>query len=225
MEGLRKRALVAIGLVLAAGVFIVVSAHSEPDPKTEDWMIANAPRSIPGFVMQGGVESSEYTYKMDERTYGELDPYGIVARVFENRETGEVYDTVLIASKSKDSFHDPRICFTAQGWTLANQWSESVETKTRGTAYMTVTVMDGPDGRNKLAAFLYRGQGKFYKSTSELKVGMFLEQLKGGGDLDGVFYRFIPMYESEDQMKVKNDLKKFIAEFLDAANESSQGYF
>ncbi len=225
MEGLRKRSLVVIALVVAGGAFIVLSAKNAADPKTEDWMLQNAPRNIKGFKMLGGVESSEFSYKMDERTYKELDPYGIVARLFENAETGEKYDTVVIASRSKDSFHDPRICFTAQGWTLNNQWSESVETKTRGSIYMTVTVMDGPDGQNRIAAFLYRGQGKFYESTNDLKKGMFLEQLLGGNDLDGVFYRFIPLHDSPDQMKVKNDMKKFIADFIDEANTVSKGYF
>ena len=131
----------------------------------------------------------------------------------------------MIASRSKDSFHDPRVCFSVQGWALNTQWVDSVETETRGVAYMTVTNMDGPGGRGKLAAFLYRGQGKFYKSTNELKIGMFIEQLKGGGNLDGVFYRIIPQHNNPDADALLSDLKKFITAYLDAANEVSNGYF
>lgn len=90
---------------------------------------------------------------------------------------------------------------------------------------MTITNMDGPTGRGKLAAFLYRGQGRFYKSTNELKIGMFVEQLKGGGDLDGVFYRIIPQHNNPDSEAMLSDLKKFVAAYLDAANDVSNGYF
>ena len=225
MERVKKRAVAALGMLLVAGVFMAFSASDDGDTIDEKWMIDNSPRQVGGFKMLSGAESDDYSYKMDETTYNELQPYGIVAKVYENPETGETYDVVLIASKSKDSFHDPRVCFSAQGWSLNNQWSDSVETETRGVAYMTVTDMDGPQGRGRLAAFLYRGQGKFYKSTNELKLGMFLAQLKGGGNLDGVFYRIIPQYNNPDQAEMLRDMKEFISNYLDTANEVSGGYF
>lgn len=225
MERMKKRVVAALGVLLAAGVFMAFSTSDKRDTIDEQWMIDNSPRQVGGFKMMAGSESDDYSYKMDEATYSELQPYGIVAKVYENPETGEAYDVVLIASKSKDSFHDPRVCFSAQGWSLNNQWSDSVETETRGVAYMTVTDMDGPQGRGRLAAFLYRGQGKFYKSTNELKLGMFLEQLKRGGNLDGVFYRIIPQHHKQDQSVMLRDMKEFIANYLDSANEASDGYF
>jgi hypothetical protein len=225
MEGLKKRSIAVIGLLLVAGLLITLGTRAPSEPKTEQWLLDNSPKELQGFTMVRGSESDDYSYRMDERTYGELAPYGIVARVYRNPETGEEYDVVLIASRSKDSFHDPRICFTAQGWALSNQWSEPIETKTRGTVSATMTTMDGTGGHNKIAAFIYRGQGEFYKSTSDLKIGMFIEQFKGGNDLDGVFYRFIPQHEREDQNQQAAELKRFIAQFLDAANEFSKGYF
>jgi hypothetical protein len=194
-------------------------------PKTEEWMLDNLPKSVPGFTMLEYESSQEYTYRMDERTYNELAPFGIVARVYSNPETGELYDVVIIASRSRDSFHDPRICFTAQGMTLSSQWPDKVETKSRGTAYMTMTLMDSDTGRNNLAAFLYRGQGTFYKTTNELKLGMAKETLLFGSDLDGVFYRFIPQHKTEDQVQQREQLKKFISMYLDEASEFSKGYF
>jgi hypothetical protein len=224
MEGLKKRSIIVVGVMLAAGMFIMLGSKKEEDKKTEQWMIDNSPRTVGNFVMRGGRESADYSYKMDERTYGELDPFGIVARIYENPETGEEYDVVIIASESKDSFHDPRICFTAQGWSINDQWSASVETKTRGTAYMTVTNMDGPE-HNKLAAFLYRGQGQFYKTPGDLKWGMFRETVLFGDDLDGVFYRFIPLHNYKDRELTEKQLKQFIADYLDEANKVSNGYF
>lgn len=225
MEGLKKRSIIVIGIVLLAGTFILLGSKRYEEKKTEQWMIDHSPRTVGKFIMRGGKESPDYSYKMDERTYNELDPFGIVARIYENPETGEEYDVVIIASESKDSFHDPRICFTAQGWTIADQRSESVETKTRGTAYMTITNMDGPDEHNKMAAFLYRGQGKFYKTTNELKWGMFAETFMFGNDLDGVFYRFIPLHNMRDRDELERRLKQFIADYLDEASKASDGYF
>ncbi|MCH7903667.1 MAG: exosortase-associated EpsI family protein [Armatimonadetes bacterium] len=222
---MKRRAAAALGVLLAAGVFMAFSKVDEGDSIDEQWMVDNSPRQVEGFKMLAGEENPDYSYKMAKVAYDTLEPYGIVAKVYVNEKTGESYDVVLIASKSKDSFHDPRVCFSVQGWALNTQWVDSVETETRGLAYMTITDMDGPTGRGKLAAFLYRGQGKFYKSTNELKIGMFIEQLKGGGNLDGVFYRIIPQHNNPDSDALLSDLKNFIAAYLDAANEASNGYF
>jgi hypothetical protein len=225
MEGLRKRAIVAVAVLLAAGAAIAFTKKPVGDPKTEDWMLKNTPQQFAGYTMLGGAESPLYTYKMDDITYKTLEPYGIVARLYENLEKRQSFDVVIIASRSKDSFHDPRVCFSAQGWALANQWLDTIPTKTRGNVPVTITLMDGPDGRNKVAAFIYKGPGGFYGNTQRLKTAMFIETFTGGTDLDGVFYRFIPNYEIKDQTQLTRELKAFIAEYLDAANAASDGYF
>ena len=222
MEGLKKRAVVAVAVLLVSGFLIAFTTRSPGEPKDEQWMLENSPTEFGEYRMLVSDENPLYSYKMDERTYSLLGPFGIVARVFTSRTTGESYDAVLIASRSKDSFHDPRICFSGQGWAIADQREESVVTKTRGVVPVTIVTMDGPDGRNKLAAFLYKGPGGFYSNTQRVKFAMFMEQLKGGDDLDGVFYRFIPNTEEKDQAE---KLKKFIGEFVDAAKGASNGYF
>jgi hypothetical protein len=225
MEGLKKRAVVAVVVLLAAGFAVAFTKRSVGEPKTEEWMLEQLPMAFDKYTASGSSENPLYTYKMDEVTYGTLDPYGIVARVYTHDETREEYDAVVIASRSKDSFHDPRVCFSAQGWAIANQWVEMVETETRGTVPVTLVLMDGPDDRNKIAAFLYKGPGGFYGSTQRLKVAMFLEQMKGGDDLDGAFYRFIPLNLAPDDPDQTTKLKRFVAAFVDAANQASDGYF
>jgi hypothetical protein len=175
--------------------------------------------------MRGSAESSLYSYKMNDVTYSTLQPYGIVARIFENSKNAQVFDVVVIASDSKDSFHDPRVCFSAQGWVMNNQWLDTVKTASRGDVPVTITLMDGPEDKNQLAAFVYKGPGGFYGNTQRLKVAMFRETLFGGGKLDGAFYRFIPGYRDEDQIQQIRELKEFIGKYLDAANEASKGYF
>jgi hypothetical protein len=225
MEGLKKRAVVAVVILLAGATAIAVMKKAAGEPKDEAWMQAHLPKQFGSYRMHASADSREYSYKLDEVTYRTLEPYGIVARIFESSQTGESYDAVVIASRSKDSFHDPRVCFSAQGWAISNQWIETVQTKTRGAVPITLVVMDGPDGRNKLAAFIYKGQGNFYANTQRLKFAMVVETLFGGSDLDGAFYRFIPMNLSETDPDRTTKLKRFIIEYLDAANEASGGYF
>lgn len=222
MEGLKKRATVAVAVLLVSGFLIAFTTRSPGEPKTEQWMLENSPTEFGDYTMYASDENPLYSYKMDERTYSLLGPFGIVARVFTSKTTGASYDAVLIASRSKDSFHDPRICFSAQGWAIADQREESVTTKTRGVIPVTIVIMDGPDGRNKLAAFLYKGPGGYYSNTQRVKWAMFFEQLWGGDELDGVFYRIIPNTEEKDAAE---KLKVFVAEFVDAANGASGGYF
>lgn len=222
---MKTRALVAVVVILLAGLSIALTKKDIPDTMDESDMLEISARDLDGYRMVGSVENPDYSYRMDEVTYRTLEPYGIVARVFENEQTGERYDVVLIASRSKDSFHDPRVCFSAQGWALTNQWMDTVKTETRGDLPVTIALMDGLSGKGKMAAFLYKGPGRFYGSTKELKLGMFLEQMKGGADLDGAFYRFIPMHTNPNQTEMLEDLKRFIAQYMDESNRASGGKF
>ncbi len=225
MEGLKRRAIVAVAVLAVAGIAIAFTKKSSGSAKTEEWMLKTLPMSFGDNLATSSAENPLYSYYMDDVTYQTLDPYGIVARVYINEKTNEEYDTVVVASQSKDSFHDPRVCFSAQGWSISNQWVETVQTKTRGEIPVTLVVMDGPDSRNRVAAFLYKGPGGFYGSTQRLKVAMFIEQLKGGSNLDGVFYRFIPRKFDPNDRTITTKVKRFVAEFVDAANEASDGYF
>jgi hypothetical protein len=225
MEGLKKRAMVAVTVLLVAGGAIAFTKRSAGDPKTEEWMLKTLPMAFGEYRANSSAENTLYSYKMDEVTYRTLDPYGIVARVFVHEKTREAYDAVVIASQSKDSFHDPRVCFSAQGWAISNQWVVNVETKTRGKVPVTLVVMDGPDTRNRLAAFLYKGPGGFYGNTQRLKTAMLIETLFGGGNLSGVFYRFIPQNHDPEDKDQAYKLQVFIGEFIDAVNSASDGYF
>jgi hypothetical protein len=212
-------------VLLVGGLVVAFTDRPAGEPKTEQWMLETLPLEFGDYRASSSPENNLYTYKMDEVTYGTLDPYGIVARVYTSSETNEEYDAVVIASRSKDSFHDPRVCFSAQGWAIANQWVEMVDTESRGKVPVTLVLMDSADVRNRVAAFLYKGPGGFYGSTQRLKTAMLIEQFFGGQDLDGVFYRFIPLNLDPMDPDRTTKIKRFVAEFVDAANAASDGYF
>ena len=159
------------------------------------------------------------TYKMEPSTYQELQPYGIVSRIYGNGK--QAYDVVLVASNRKTSFHDPRVCFPAQGWQFETQKKVNIVTGSRGAIPVSIISMEGQDGSQQFAAFFYRGRRGFYASPQALSWAMFLDQFAGRSDSEGVFYRFMP----KDPNTTEADMSKFIADFVDAANTSSGGFF
>jgi hypothetical protein len=220
LEGLKLRSFVVAALLLVCGGIVMITPRtSEASPKTEEWMEKNSPLEVGKFRMLPSYEGHErVTYKMDPTTYKELDPYGIVARRFENGE--QSYDVVLIASNKKTSFHDPRLCFTAQQWTITRETQTTVDT-VRGSIPITVAEMIGPDKTKSIACFFYRGKDKFYSTPQALSWATFVDQLKGKNDLEGVFYRFIPLHKDASV----DELKGFIRLFMQEAYDASGGFF
>lgn len=219
MEGLKKRIyFVALALILVGAFNTYAGISSAGEPKTEAWMEERAPDVVMNMGYAPSAENPEQSYRMDESTYKTLTPFGIVARSYSGK-AGE-YDAVLIASRSRSSFHDPRVCFTAQRWKILEEKPITIETKTRGIVPATLVIMEGPRTR-QIAAYFYRGPTGFKGSTVQLKFDMFWQRLLGRSDVDGVFYRFIP----GNTDCTEEELKQFIAEYLEEAKKSSGGYF
>jgi hypothetical protein len=164
------------------------------------------------------VENPKQSYKMDQRTYDLLSPYGIVSRIYGLGD--QSYDVVLIAGNDRENVHDPRICFAAQGWELKDLHTVTVTTKTRGTIPMTMLTIVG-NGKKNLAAFFYRGPKGFYASTPELGAALVFAPITGEFNTDAVFYRFMSMSNATTE----DELKRFIAKYMDAAYPVSKGFF
>ncbi len=145
MEGLRKRAILLAGVFVVVGIgFQALSARAERITRTESWMIKVAPKELPGYTMvpSRDPKNPEVTYTSDPIVYQTLVPYGIVAREFREKGGPKHFDVNVIASSTKDSFHDPRVCFTAQGWNLDKQSEAIVKTSTRGDVPVTLAEMN-----------------------------------------------------------------------------------
>jgi len=230
MERLTRNTFIVAGVFGLIGTAFLVSRKNEPPEKTEDQMEMLVPDSVAGWSYHKSTEDPKVSYKMDKTTYDLLQPFGIVARTY--WKGSREYDVVVIASRSKDSFHDPRVCFSAQGWTVEAFDYEDVETKTRGTVPVSLITMskETQGENNKLAAFFYKAPGgQFYSNTRKFKFGLWTERvgamlrgqiLNSNMNLDGVFYRIIPKHNT-----TKDELKKFIALYLEESNKSSNGYF
>lgn len=218
MSGVQTR-LIGISVFLAAfGGLLTAAPRLSANTKDENWMAAHLPDKVGKMTwLESNVPGQ--TYRMDKSTYDALKPFGIVCRLYQDNQKS--YDVVLIASRSKVSFHDPRSCFTSQGSVLENQHMAFVDSPTRGKVPVTFTTLNN-NGDKKLAAFTYRGPGgKFHDTTQSLLFSMFSSQLLLKKDQDGVFYRFI----AKDTDTTEEEMKTFISKFLEASNSSSAGYF
>lgn len=223
MERLNTRIFSIAVLVMAMGAVIHLAPKPAEVTMTEEELIEMVPDTVMGVRYTRGPEPG-MTYRMGQQSYDLLKPFGIVSRVFEVGD--DKYDAVVIASRSKDSFHDPRVCFSGQGWNIERFDPVTIKTQTRGEVPAMLIQTFSESTRRQLAAFLYKGPGGFYGSTQSLKFAFLGEQLRLGNNLDGVFYRFIPKFKDEklSEQEQKERLTKFMAAFLDEANKSSNGY-
>lgn len=224
MEGLRKRAIVLAGVFVVVGIgFQALSARAERITRTESWMIKVAPKELPGYTMvpSRDPKNPDVTYTSDPVVYETLIPYGIVAREFREKGGPKHFDVNVIASSTKDSFHDPRVCFTAQGWNLDNQKEAIVKTATRGDVPVTLAEMNHADYGKHPSVFFYKGPEGFTATTAGIKIQMLKKQFMTLKDQEGVFYRFIALSPGTST----DDLLKFVGEYLDESGKTSDGFF
>ena len=221
MQALRQRALFLLCLLIPAGLIIAFVPKPGAPRKSEAWLESQAPGSMPGYELvpfADDPDNHKISYKMDKVTYDTLKPFGIVCQVY--RGSGKSFDAVIITSDSHQSFHEPRICFQSQGWTLELTKTDTIETKTHGR--IPVTIVDVKNGSgNNLALFTYSGPAGFRDAPLRLMRDMFFSQLKTARVSACDFYRIIANYQGATE----EELKKFASDYIDAANQSSGGYF
>ncbi|MFZ4508132.1 MAG: exosortase-associated EpsI family protein [Fimbriimonas sp.] len=218
MERLTLRSYILGGTLLLFGAALVAAPQANYPKKTESELEALAPTSVGKYNFYPVDATSGQSYKMSKMTYDTLMPFGIVARIFTSGNKS--FDAVVIAGNDVNSFHDPRTCFTSQGYEILSETKIDIPTQSRGTVPATFAKLNGPRGKS-MAIFLYRGPGGFVSKTRDLKIDMFKSRLTNGKEVDGVFYRFIPL---SDQI-TDDEFKTFVADFLDTADKTSKGYF
>lgn len=219
MEGLKKRCFIFGSILIIAGICITLIPRRANAAIDEKWMEDKSPMTLAGYQFDASPENPKQSYKMDDRTYQLLQPYGIVSRRYVGR--GVDYDVVLIASNNDDSFHDPRICFGAQGWTIEGQKFVSVEVPGRGKIPISLVTMSSEREKGKLAAFFYKTPKGYQSSTAGITLSIFMGPLTGNFNTDAVFYRFMPAEGNPSE----EELKAFIVKYMEAAGKVSGGYF
>lgn len=218
MEGLMKRLVILASIFVVAGATFLALPSKPASIVTERWMEDHSPATIDGFEFAKSADNPRVSYRSDKSTYEMLNPFGIVARKYRKGE--RQFDVVLIAGNDKENFHDPHVCFSAQGWTFDSDSVVTIPTKTRGNVPATLAVLSS-QGKKSIAVFFYRGPKGFYPSTPNLGMAMILGPLTGDFKTDAVFYRFMPEYDGANP----EDVIDFVAKFMDAAGPVSDNYF
>lgn len=216
MERLKKTLWILSGLLVSIGAAYNLAPRPKESNLTEDQVIEMLPVKVGRFSAMLK-PNEKVSYRMDQSSYDILKPWGICARVFVNGN--ESYDVVAIASNSKESFHDPQICFSAQGWRLSNQRDDVIKTKTRGDVPVTLVDME-QNGDQKVAMYFFRLTKGYYGNMSKVKRDMLVHLFTQRSKDEGAFIRLIPT-GSVDVEK----MKKFAADWVDTAGESSKGYY
>lgn len=218
MEGLIKRTWVLAGILLASAAFTKFAPPKRSMPIDEHWMAQRSPVAVGAYKYVPGIDNPDESYHMGKSTYDTLQPTGIVAR--EYTSGNKAFDVVLIASDSGESFHDPRVCFTASGWNITNQKKQIVHTNAHGDIPMTFVKMQG-DKENKSALYFYRGPNGYESVARKMRFEMLVSQLVHVRNDQGVFYRFIPMSDGISD----DELFQFASNYIDEANRVSGGFF
>ncbi len=217
MEGLSKRLGILCAVILTSGIVNHFGPSIPQKERTEEEVAAMLPLKVNNFTAQ--LANGQYcSYRLDQSNYDVLHPWGIVARAFSNGP--EKYEVVAIASRRKESFHDPQTCLTAQGWTLTNQRVSSVETKSRGTVPITLFEMEKGSEKHTALYFLKLTEG-YFAEFSTVKTQMLKHKivhlLK---DDEGAFIRIIPEGPSDE-----DKIKQFASDWIDEAVSTSKGYY
>jgi hypothetical protein len=219
MERLRLRTFALGAFLLAAGVGIQAMPKPSLHAKDEKFMSDMAPTQVGVFKFQASPEKPGKSYDVDERTYELLQPFGVIGRIYADRD--KAYDVLLISGNDKNCFHDNRVCFQGQGFTIVGQETESIETS-RGTIPVTMLTVDHKEKGRMMAAMFYKGpQNKWFALPQPLTWAMFVEQVKLGSDLNSTFYRVIPMHPNPD----KKEFVQFIKDYVAEAAKTSNGFF
>jgi hypothetical protein len=219
MERLTARAYALSAFLIMIGGASLLYARGGTEARIdEQWMEERAPSQIPGYKLVPGPEGMAYTYKMDEDTYDILRPHGIVARQYTDGEHS--FDAVLITSDSHESFHDPKICFSGQGWQFNSTRRETIEIPDGRVIPITIVEMTGPT-EDAVAAYFYHGPRGYVSDPKRLQLDMFREVLFGRAPVDSTFYRFMPVGQGTGL----EQLRGFIKTYMVAAAAESDGFF
>ena len=220
MEQVKIRAYFIGVVLILLGLVITLIPAAKERPLSQAWLNHHAPMRIGNYRMIPSPEDPWASYRMPEEVYKALKPDAMLARIYEN-PSNKKYDVLLLLSRSKNSFHNPEVCFSSQGWSIQSQHQDEITTPYLGILPITVVKMSSVSQKDQLAAFFYKGPGGYFGSTEGFKWGLLRDELLKSKQPEGIFFRFIPEYSGEDI----HQLKKFILEYIEEAHRTSYGFF
>ncbi len=206
---MQLRLKIILVFFVLVGAFAYFITPIEYVNRTEDWMATQLPAAdIPGYSFNSVV-------KMDESTYETLQPFGIIGRDFINK-SGRRFEITVIASNNRKAFHDPRVCFSAQGWQLIDPTVKRFNVSVFGGSVLgTVMGLQSSNAKGS-AMFFYHGPYGWRSTPHYMPFDMLVAKLMMRKDIDGIFYRVLvsPAGKSleEDQKAMEKFLDVYFSE-------------
>jgi hypothetical protein len=202
------RCLVVAGLGVAVGLLGLLRSTLQPHGLSEELLEQSLPYEIDGMPMTADPEHPQQSYKMDEAVYRQLQPTGIVARIYEDATRS--FDAVVIEGTVADSFHDQRACFTAQDWSITSEETIQLEIPGQEDASAMIIEVAGPI-QNSIAIYAFSGpSGHVTSSFNSMWRDFIWSEVTTGKVLPGRFYRFIALHSGA----TKTEIRVFAEEFL-----------
>ena len=206
------RSLVVAGLFAALGAGILLRPAAKPLVVDEAWLEKQYPVQVGPFVTQPAADgSTTHSYRMDETTYATLKPYGIVAKTM--TDGTHTFDVVNISGDGEESFHNPLLCFAAQGWKITDTKRITIPTKTRGDVQATIASASHNGGAPQYALYTYEGPKRTSPTPSDLKDDMVRSEFMTGKVQFGTFFRFMSLSPNISE----DEVIRFAGEYLDAS--------
>ncbi len=219
MAGITKRVLIVSVVIGLTGTFIQMQGVARAEGKDDDFLEKISPAAVGEYTFMASTDDPGRSYPISKEVIETLKPFGVVPRIYKDSRTNRQIEVLLVSSNTKESFHDQRVCFPAQGNTPLPEELLEIDTD-RGPLPITIAPYDTPRGK-MLTAYLYRGpNNRYFHRPGQLTFAMLMTALKGGTNLDSNFYRFL----TQDADVTKDDIMAFARDYFNAASKTSNGY-
>jgi hypothetical protein len=197
----------------------------------EHWMEAHLPQQLAGKFYKGFPDGQ--TLRSGPEVYQVLNPLGIVVRDYPIGYCS--IRSTVIASDSRQSFHDPFVCLPGHGLDLDASEPVTVQTARGEIVGTLVQGQEDPQAAGQsgspikwLAVFFYKGPDGFCPSTLRIKLQLLDHLLLHPFDnVTGVFYEFLVQDQSMEinHRQFTEGVLRSIGAYMDAAADCSKGYF
>ncbi len=204
---MNHRLKIVLGLFVVVGIAAVALKPRAYSDRTEEWMESVVPEQVPGFTLLSSSRTDE-SVRMSDVVYDVLQPFGITTRYFQG-EDGRTYELVVLAGNTRKSFHDPRVCFTAQSWDIGEPGVYKINVpELGGDVDVSAMVMKNvATGSEASAMFFYKTPFGIRPDTLRVPFDLTFAKLMLKENVDAQFYRFMVIPPSDGDDVLQKDLK------------------
>ena len=204
---MNHRLKIVLGLFVVVGIAAVALKPRTYSDRTEEWMESVVPEQVPGFTLLSSSRTDD-SMRMSDVVYEVLQPFGITTRRFQG-EDGRMYELVVLAGNTRKSFHDPRVCFTAQSWDIGEPGVYKINVpELGGDVDVSAMVMKNvATGSEASAMFFYKTPFGIRPDTLRVPFDLTFAKLMLKENVDAQFYRFMVIPPSDGDDVLQKDLK------------------